>query len=123
PLYICALKWLFLIEVFTNSAFYFCPLSHNARLILFDYNYLSNIGSEFSLVTAFLFLCPLLMIDQLFVYAIKTDYIQLTNQILLRRRGKRYFLRSTFRINKNNTVKIEPFLRKQMVTFANCFCG
>src|SRR5699024_9066037 len=50
PLCIYAIKWAFLLQILENAVFYFIPLNHNARVVLFDYAYLSNIGQDFAIL-------------------------------------------------------------------------
>ena len=119
PLCIYAIKCAFLLQMLDNAVFYFIPLSHNARVVLFDYAYLCNVGQDLALLGIFLFICPYLLIDQIYINAIKTDYIQVPYQLIIHGHGKRYFLRTS----SNGKSRIVNMLKQRMVTYANYYAA
>jgi len=81
--------------------------------------YLNVIGFDLALLGIFLFICPYLLIDQIYISAIKTDYIQVPYQLLIRDRGKRYFLQTNVKRNK----RIDEILKQQLMKFTNYYAG
>src|SRR5699024_3031593 len=117
PICVHAVKWIIAFQIVKQVIFYLCPLSHEARVVLFDYFYLGNMGHGFLVATTYLFINPYILVNQMYVGATPTDYIQVPAQILMFNRAKRYFLSSSF----GEAERIGTLMKKRMVAFANYY--